>query len=175
MNPFPFFSRRLIPLLAASVVLLAGCAKMQLMETMIHTNEPNELMLGQMFAVGGGTEAVVGPDGVARAEVMHFQGETIFRPSVISMSEPGHLELTFANENPDNHLMVAVASDGGMQALDLPPLTAGRARVHFGTPGLYMFIDAMGNHMGRGMMGMVLVSGKVPEEARLDRPPQPEP
>jgi hypothetical protein len=55
--------------LALIAAALAGCAKMQLMETMAKSNEPNELMSGQMFAVGGGAEAEVGDDGVARVTV----------------------------------------------------------------------------------------------------------
>jgi PQQ system protein len=162
-------------LFLAAALLITGCAKMQLMETMKKTNEPNELMLGQMFAVGGGGEAELGDDGVARITVSHFAEETIFRPSVITMTEPGDLEITFENNNPHNHLMVVVPSYGSRKVLDLPPLTVGKARVRLGTPGLYMFIDAMGNHMGRGMMGMISVAGEVPEEAKLDRPPQPRP
>jgi PQQ system protein len=154
---------------------IGGCAKMQMMETMAKTNEPNERMLGQMFVVGGGKEAVRGDDGVARVTVKHFPEETIFRPSVITMEEPGELEVTFENNNPHNHLMVIVPSYGSREVVDLPPLATGKARVRLGTPGLYMFIDAMGNHMGRGMMGMISVAGEVPEAAKLDRPTQPRP
>lgn len=106
-------------LLLPITFVIGGCAKMHLAQTMMHTNEPNEHMLGQMFAVGGGT-AVTGDDGTARIAVTHNSGETIFRPSVITMEEPGRLEMTFTNDNERAHLMVVVPSDGGPQALDLP-------------------------------------------------------
>lgn len=165
-------TRSLLIILLASA---AGCAKMNLMEAMLETNEPNEMMLGQMFAVGGAGEAEAGGDGTARIEIMHEAGTTIFSPSVVMMDEPGELEVTFHNNNPHSHLMVVVPSDGGRMALDLPPRRSGIARVSFGTPGMYVFMDAMGNHMGRGMMGMILVSGETPAEARLERPDQPRP
>jgi PQQ system protein len=88
------------------------------------------------------------------------------------MDHPGDLELTVANDDPQAHLLIAVQSDGGMQTLDLPARRAGRVRVHLGTPGMYLFADALGNMMGRGMMGVVLVGGEVPPDAKLDRPAQ---
>ncbi|MEX2494784.1 MAG: MSMEG_3727 family PQQ-associated protein [Woeseia sp.] len=171
--PFQLVIR--IVLITLVTLLLSGCGMARLMEGMVQTNEPNERMLGQLFAVGGGGKADIGDDGIARIAVEHHPEETVWRPAVILMDRPGDLEILFRNRNPQNHLMIVASSDGGMRALDLPPLQTGRARVHFGTPGMYMFADAMGNHMGRGMMGMVVVGGEVPDEARLDRPPQPRP
>lgn len=145
------------------------------MEAMVRTGEPNEMTLGQMFAVGGAGKADSGSDGVARITVEHHAEETLLKPALIMMDSAGELEITFKNFNPQSHLMLVVPSDGGKIALDLPPLHEGRARVHLGTPGMYMYADAMGDHMGRGMMGMILVEGEVPAEAKLDRPPQPRP
>lgn len=162
-------------MLASVSTLLSGCAMMHLMKTMGSTAEPNEKIPGQLFAAGGGGTAGFGADGVARITVEHRAGETILRPAVISMAHPGELELTFTNNDPQAHLMMAMASDGGMQTLNLPALKAGRMRVHLGTPGMYMFANAMGNMMGRGMMGMVIVGGEVPQDAKLDRPRQPRP
>jgi len=33
----------------------------------------------------------------------------------------------------------------------------------------------VGNDEGRGLMGTIVVMGDVPDEAKLDRPPQPRP
>jgi PQQ system protein len=162
-------------LVLASVLLLSGCAKMQLMKAMLQTNEPNERTLAQMFAWGGGGTAKEGADGIPTIDVYHKPGETIWRPAVIMVDRPGPLEIRFHNEDPQGHLLAVVPSDGGMQALDLPVSSSGIVRVHLGTPGLYMFGDAMGNHLGRGMMGMILVGGEVPQHAKLDRPKQPRP
>lgn len=173
MTPRPSV-RRLLVLAAASLVL-SGCGMTRLMQAMLGTSDPKERILGQLFAVGGGGKAETGTDGVARIAVEHRPQETIWRPAVIMVDRPGDLEITFANRNPQNHLMVVAPSSGNMMALDLPPLRSGRARVHLGSPGMYMFADAMGNHMGRGMMGMIVVGGEVPAGARLDRPRQPRP
>jgi PQQ system protein len=166
-------ARLVLVLLSAG--LLSGCSMMRLMKTMMATSDPNERILGQLFAVGGAGKAGFGSDGVARISMVHQPMETVFRPAIINMARPGYLEVTIGNNNPQSHLIVVLQSDGGLQALNLPAMTSGRARVHLGTPGLYLIADAMGNHMGRGMMGMVVVGGEVPPEAQLDRPPQPRP
>jgi PQQ system protein len=161
--------------LMSTAILLSGCSMMRLMRTMLAMNEPNERILGEMFAAGGAGRAEFGPDGVARISVVHPPQTTILRPAIINMAHPGELELTVANNEPAFHMIVVMQSDGGMQALNLPARTAGRARLHFGTPGWYLIADAFSNHMGRGMMGMIIVSGEVPPEAKLDRPKQPRP
>jgi PQQ system protein len=168
------FSRWTIFLFTLLIVgmFMSGCRMMRLMKIMAGTSDPNEKILGQLFVLGGGGTARFGSDGVARISVEHRPMETILRPAVITMDRPGELEMTFNNNNPQVHLMILVQSNGGVQVIDLPPVRSGRARVHFGSPGLYMFMDAMGNYMGRGMMGMVVVEGEVPQEAKLDRPKQ---
>jgi PQQ system protein len=148
---------------------------MNLMEAMVGTSDPNEKMLGQLFANGGGAEAKVGPDGRRRVSVEARPKETIWRPAVIMVDHPGELEIAFVNKNPQAHLLAVVPSDGGNVALDLPPLHEGTVKVHLGSPGLYMFSSAMSNQMGRGMMGMIMVEGEVPPEAKLDRPLQSRP
>jgi PQQ system protein len=158
--------------LMIAAILLSGCSMIRLMRTMMATSEPNERILGQLFAVGGAGRAAFGPDGVARISIVHEPMETILRPAIINMERPGELELTIGNNDPQSHLLIVVQSNGGMQILDLPALKAGRMRVRLGTPGMYLLSDAMGNHMGKGMMGMIIVGGEVPQEAKLDRPPQ---
>jgi PQQ system protein len=52
----------------------------------------------------------------------------------------------------------------------LPVHTGGRARLRLDQPGLYSFDYPIANHAGRGMVGLILVSGEVPSEAKLDGP-----
>jgi PQQ system protein len=66
-------------------------------------------------------------------------------------------------------------SDGERQVLELPMHTAGIARIKLDQPGLYWFGCPVANHAGRGMLGLVIVKGYTPAEAKLDRPPQPLP
>jgi PQQ system protein len=162
-------------LVLGAVLLLTGCGMARLMQGMMGTNEPNEMMLGQMFANGGGGQASAGQDGIMRIAVKVRPGETLFRPAVIMMERPGELEIDFRNDDPQAHVMAVLPSNGGQVALDLPPLATGRARIELGSPGMYMFGSAMGDQLGRGMMGMVLVRGEVPPHAKLDRPAQPRP
>lgn len=42
-------------------------------------------------------------------------------------------------------------------------------------PGFYWFGCPVGSHVGRGMLGFIIVKGETPEAARLDRPPQQRP
>jgi PQQ system protein len=44
--------------------------------------------------------------------------------------------------------------------------------MHLSQPGLYWFGCPVSNHAGRGMLGLVIVKGETPAEARLDRPKQ---
>ena len=143
-----------------------------LVHALLGTRKPNGMIPGQLFANGGGGYADVGSDGVARIAVERRALETILHPSVIIMRHPGDLEITFSNNDPQAHLLLAAQSDGGQQVLELPPLKAGRARVHYGTPGLYLIADAMANEMGQGMLGFVMVQGEVPDAGKLDRPKQ---
>src|SRR5438874_802799 len=49
---------------------------------------------------------------------------------------------------------------------------AGTARLRLDAPGLYTLACPVGNHAGRGELGVIIVRGDTPASARLDRPPQ---
>jgi PQQ system protein len=166
---------RSLALLAVSSLLVSGCGMARLGEAMLGTSEPNEKVLGQMFPNGLAARARPAADGIHHVVIETRPVETLWRPSIIMMSQPGTLEIVFHNNDPLMHVMPIVPSDGYKMALDLPALTSGRMRVHLGSPGLYIFGSGMGNQIGRGMMGMIIVEGEVPQEAKLDRPPQPRP
>jgi PQQ system protein len=162
-------------LIALSALLISGCGMVRLGETMLGTSEPNEKVLGQLFANGLAAKTETDGNGTQQISIETRPMETIWRPAIIVMSQPGTLEIEFHNNDPQKHTMPIVPSDGYQMALDLPPLTSGRMRVHLGSPGMYMFGSGMGDQIGRGMMGMIIVEGEVPQEAKLDRPPQPRP
>lgn len=63
-------------------------------------------------------------------------------------------------------------SEGDRQVLPLPVGTGGNLRVRLTQPGLYWFGCHVSNHAGRGMLGLVIVKGEVPQEAKVDRPRQ---
>lgn len=137
-------------------------------------DHPNEAIVARLFAHGGLTRAVMGADGVMRDGITVPMNEFIWKPAIIVMPQAGELELDISNEDQAHHIAF-MPSNGERQVLDLPARTRGRVRIHLDEPGLYWFGCPVSNHAGRGMLGLVIVKGEVPSEARLDRPPQPQP
>jgi PQQ system protein len=134
-------------------------------------DDPNEAILARLPGHGGLGYAKVGRDGVMRATVRAPKNQYIWYPSLIVMPRAGELELEF--QNPDNAFHGAMLhTNGELEVLWLPARTAGRARIRLDEPGLYTFSCPVANHGGRGMLGLILVEGYVPPEAKLDRPPQ---
>jgi PQQ system protein len=87
------------------------------------------------------------------------------------MEHGGDLELEFQNQDVGTH-MAFLPNDGERVAVTLPSHQGGTARIHLSQPGLYWFGCPVANHAGRGMLGLVIVKGDVPAEAKLDRPAQ---
>ena len=145
-----------------------------LLNELPNLDEPNEALIGRLYATGGGSRAVRGPDGVMRDKIRVPKDEYLWYPSVIIMERPGTLELDVTNEDHRIHA-VNISSNGGRQLLRLPAATRGVVRVELDTPGYYWFGCPVENHATRGMLGFVFVKGEVPPEARLDRPAQPQP
>ena len=137
-------------------------------------DDPNEAIVGRLFPHGGLSHAKLGGDGVFRDKIRVPKNEYMWEPSVIVMEHGGDLELEFSNDDQNFHIAF-LPSVGERQVLELPVHTAGRARVHLDQPGLYWFGCPVANHAGRGMLGLVMVKGTVPPDARLDRPKQPKP
>lgn len=137
-------------------------------------DRPNESLVARIYATGGSVRAEENGDGSWRSEIWARPGQMIWTPAIVVMPAGGELELTF--HNPDEHHHIAyLPSNGDRQVLDLPPRSSGRARLQLNEPGFYWFGCPVANHFGRNMFGFILVEGEVPEEARLDRPPQPLP
>lgn len=137
-------------------------------------DHPNKAIVARLFAHGGLTRATLGADGVMHGEIGVPPGEMIWKPAIIVMPRGGTLALEISNDD-DAHHMAFMPSDGERQLLDLPPKSRGRVLVQLSQPGLYWFGCPVANHAGRGMLGLVMVKGEVPESARLDRPRQPRP
>lgn len=181
-----FRPRRLLPVVL--VLGLSGCEYVRMLRPSVlkqlnprvvrlvnylpEVDEPNEAMVGRLFAHGGLTHAEVGDDGVMRATVYAPEGEFIWEPGIIVMPQGGVLELDFSNEDFVGHAAY-LPDQHGREIMFLPTHERGRARLTLDHPGYYFFGCPISNHAGRGMVGLIIVEGDVPREARLDRPPQP--
>lgn len=146
----------------------------RLINMLPEVDDPNEAIVARLFAHGGLSHARVGGDGVMRDTIRVPPNEFIWKPAIVVMPRAGELELTFSNEDQALH-MALLPSNGNRQLLHLPVGQAGRARIRLDHPGLYWFGCPVSNHAGRGMLGLVLVQGETPDEAKLDRPRQPRP
>jgi PQQ system protein len=91
------------------------------------------------------------------------------------MESVGDLEVEFSNDDEITHAVLMPGGAGDHAVAMLPVHQGTRVRVHLSNPGLYSFSCPVSNHAGRGMLGVILVKGDVPPEARLDRPKQPRP
>jgi PQQ system protein len=177
-------------LLGALTVVLGGCDYVRLLRPRVlkqlnprvvrmvnylpEVDDPNEAIVARLFAHGGLSHAEQGRDGVFRGRVRVPKDEYIWYPAIIVMRRAGELELEFQNEDRGFHIAF-LPSVGERQVLELPSGTAGRARIRLDQPGLYWFGCPVSNHAGRGMLGLVIVEGEVPAEAKLDRPSGPRP
>lgn len=144
-----------------------------LMNELPHLDEPNEALVGRLFATGGLSRSTMGRDGIMRDRVRVPRDEYLWYPAIITMQQPGTLELDVTNEDHRVHA-VNIQSNGARQLLRLPAATRGVIRVQLDTPGMYWFGCPVENHGTRGMLGFVFVKGEVPPQARLDRPRQPQ-
>ena len=161
-------------LLRPSVLSQLNPRVVSLVNYLPEVDDPNEAILARLFVHGGLSHAELGSDGVFRDEIFVPKNEFIWQPAVIVMEKGGELELTFSNGDQTFHRAL-MPTHGGRKLLDLPTHEAGVVRIRLDQPGLYWFGCPVANHAGRGMLGLVVVEGDVPVEARLDRPPMPQP
>lgn len=183
-------ARRGLALAALGLVFLSGCNYVRLLRPSVlkqlnpdvvrllnelpAVDDPNEEIIARLFAHGGLSHAREGADGVMRDKIRVPKNEFIWKPAIIRMPHAGELELEFSNEDQTLH-MALLPSNGQRQLLHLPMHQAGRVRIRLDEPGLYWFGCPVSNHAGRGMLGLVMVPGEVPQEAKLDRPKQKRP
>jgi PQQ system protein len=135
----------------------------------------NKATLGQLFVHAGLAHAKRGADGRMRATVRVPPGAEIWKPSVIVMPGGGDLELELVNDDPYAPHCAVLPNNGDKQWIWLPIYSRGTATLNLDGPGLYWFSSALANNEGRGLIAAIVVLGDVPQEARLDRPPQPRP
>ncbi|HEX4282922.1 MAG TPA: MSMEG_3727 family PQQ-associated protein, partial [Solirubrobacteraceae bacterium] len=64
---------------------------------------------------------------------------------------------------------------GDAKFIWLVNFSKGRATLELDGPGYYWYGSRTGNDEGGGLTGTIVVGGEVPDEAKLDRPPQPRP
>jgi PQQ system protein len=142
-----------------------------LVDYLPNVDEPNKAVLARLFATGGLTKARVHPDGVMRAAMRIRRDQLIYEPSIIVMPRAGELEVALRNEDETVHL-IFLPSNGERQVLVLQQHKGGTARLRLDQPGVYTFACPVSNHAGRGELGIILVEGETPADARLDRPRQ---
>jgi PQQ system protein len=158
-------------LLRPSVLKQLNRPVVRLVNYLPEVDEPNEAVLARLFATGGLAEARVGDDGVMRSAIRIREDQLIYEPAIIVMPRAGELELAVRNEDETVHLLY-LPSNGQRQVLVLQQHKGGTARIRLDHPGLYTMACPVSNHAGRGELGIILVEGETPPDARLDRPPQ---
>jgi PQQ system protein len=136
-------------------------------------DEPNEALIGRLYATGGASRPKVGSDGIMRDRIRIPKDEYLWYPAILILPRGGTLELDITNEDHRPHAMFA-PSNMSRQLLQLPAYTRGTVRITLDQPGLYWFGCPVANHADRGMLGFIIVKGESPPEARLDRPRQPQ-
>jgi PQQ system protein len=147
----------------------------RLLNELPNVDHPNEDIVGRLFAHGGLSQAEEQSDGSMKDQIRIPEGQFIWQPAIIVMPHPGELEINFFNDDDISTHAAVVPSDGDKQYLPLPIHTKGRAKVRLGAPGYYWFGCPVANHVGRGMLGLIVVRGEVPQTAKLDRPAQERP
>lgn len=160
-----------VRLLRPSVLKQINPRVARLVNELPATDQVNEALIGRLFAHGGAADAKLGGDGVMRVAVHVPRDKYLWEPAVIIMPRGGELEIDFGNGDRVLHAAF-LPSNGGRQMLYLPEQRTGRARLRLDHPGYYFFGCPIMNHAGRGMLGLILVKGDTPAEAKLDRPPQ---
>ena len=134
----------------------------------------NGITLGRILGRGTIGRAEDGPGGKMTATVRIPEDELVYEPGVLVLPHEGELELTLINDDKNTHCAV-LPSNGDSQFIWLVNHSKGTATLHLDGPGYYWYGSRTGNDEGRGLTGAIVVEGDAPEEARLDRPPQPRP
>jgi PQQ system protein len=134
----------------------------------------NGATLGRMLGRGRVEEAEEVSDGKMRATIRIPEDELVYDPGVLVLPHGGELELTLINDDRNTHCAV-LPCNGDYKFIWLVNHSKGIANLVLDGPGYYWYGSRTGNDEGRGLTGAIVVQGDAPEEARLDRPPQPRP
>ena len=164
-----------VRLLRPNVLKQLNPRVVQLVNYLPRVDDQNEAIVARLFAHGGLSHAERGADGVYRQVVRVPPGEYMWYPAIIVMESGGELELDIYNQDPYSYHAAFLPNATQRHAMVLPINSRGRARIRLDQPGLYWFGCPVANHAPRGMLGLIIVEGEVPAEAKLDRPSQPRP
>jgi PQQ system protein len=93
---------------------------------------------------------------------------------VLVIPHGGELELTLINDDKNTHCAV-LPSNGDSKFIWLVNHSKGTATLTLDGPGYYWYGSRTGNDEGRGLTAAIVVQGDAPKEAKIDRPPQPQP
>jgi PQQ system protein len=173
--PLLLSSCEYVRMLRPSVLKQLNPRVVRMVNELPNVDAPNEEMVARLFAHGGLGHALQGGDGVYRARINVPSGQYIWEPAIIVMKDAGELELDFSNHDPFAYHAALLPSNGSREILMLPAHKRGTARVKLDGPGYYFFGCPVANHAGRGMLGLIIVSGDTPDIGKLDRPGQPRP
>ncbi len=136
-------------------------------------NRQNGAALGRVLGRGTVGKADVGDDGTMTATIRIPEDQLVFEPNIIVMPHAGRIELTLINDDKNTHCAV-LPSNGDNQFIWLVNHSKGKAILDLDGPGYYWYGSRSGNDEGRGLSGAIVVDGDTPDEAKLDRPPQPQ-
>ena len=134
----------------------------------------NGATLGRMLGRGRVEEAEEGSDGKMRATIRIPEDELVYDPGVLVLPHGGELEIEIFNDDKNTHCAV-FPCNGDYKFIWLVNHSRGIANLVLDGPGYYWYGSRTGNDEGRGLTGAIVVQGDAPPEAKLDRPPQPQP
>lgn len=134
----------------------------------------NGVTLGRLMGTGSIGYAEEGSDGVMRATVRIPEDQLIFEPQILVVPHGGEIELTLINDDKNTHCAVLPCNSDN-KIIWLVNHAKGTARLKLDGPGHYYYGSTTGNDEGRGLNGAIVIGGEVPDDAKLDRPPQPRP
>src|SRR5919107_5218516 len=133
----------------------------------------NGVTLGRILGRGTVGRAEEGSGGKMTATVRIPEDQLVYEPGVLVLPHGGILELTLINDDKNTRCAV-LPSNGDTQFIWLVNHSKGTATLELDGPGYYWYGSTTGNDEGRGLTGAIVVGGNVPDEAKLDRPPQPQ-
>ena len=146
----------------------------EIVESLPDLDKQNGATLGRILGRGTVGYAEEGSDGKMRGKVRIPEDELVYEPGILVLPHAGVLELELTNDDKNTHFAVLPCT-GDYKFIWLVKPSRGTATLELDGPGYYWYGSRTGNDEGRGLTGAIVVQGDAPEEARLDRPPQPRP
>jgi PQQ system protein len=134
----------------------------------------NKAAIGSVLGTGSIAKATERADGTMEATIRIPEDALAFEPGILILPHAGIVELTIINDDTNTHACL-LPSNGDKQFIGLVNHSKGRATLELDGPGYYWYGSPAGNDEGKGLTAVIVVSGDVPPEAKLDRPAQPRP